>query len=380
MTYLAVVLFAGAAAWTAVRHRSHLDGDRALSWGLALVAAASALRIDVVLDAVRDVAPAAVDELAKHVLLGAGCLCIGAWVLGAQGRRPQPLRLVVCIVGVVGLLVLVFALNGPWERQEIGFQTRGRPWMALYWVAFYATFLWATAMFGVSTVRQRRSRPLAARWGMDLAAVGAFLGVLWALSSMVGVVDLVLDAPSSAEAHILLGIPPHHLVAASSVLITVGIMGQLLAAARIRRRRHTDLCELHAHLVDAVAEHRLPAVRPEVAEYHRTIEIMDALATLSRYADPHDAVRVRAVVGDVPESVLRALQIDLATTRRGMDERPASPADWSAWADDDRSLRDLGRAFRGLTSERRAHVLVKALGYDDGLEQDAPADTRGDRG
>jgi hypothetical protein len=377
MTYLAVVLFAGAAVWTAVRHRSHLDGDRALTWGLALVAAASLLRVEPVLELVQESGPPAVHDLVKHVLLAAGCLCIGTWVQGAQGRRPRPGRLLVSVVVVTGLLTVLFALNGPWERQDIGFQTRGKPWMALYWVTFYASFLWATATFGISTVRRRRSRPLGTRWGMDLAAAGAFLGVLWALSSLVSVVDLVLDDPSSTHAHQLLGIPPHLLIAASSALLTVGIMGHLLATSRLRRRRHGDLRALHTHLVDAVAEHRLAAVRPEVAEYHRTIEIMDALATLARYAAPHDAARVRAVVGPCPEPVLRALQIDVASTRRGMDERPGTPADWSEWADDDRSLRDLGRAFRAQTAERRAHVVAAVLTDDGEPAPDAPVDARG---
>jgi len=375
MTYLAFVLFAGAAVWTALRHRSHLDGDRALTWGLALVAAASALRIDAVESFLLTSAPAGVHELVKHALLVAGCLCIAAWVQGTQGRRPQPRFLVAGVLGVVGVLVVVFALNGPWDRRDFDFQTAGKPWMALYWAAYYGTFLWATATFGISTLRARGERARGARWGMDLAAAGAFVGVLWALLSAV---DIVLQDPGAVEQYRFLGIRTRYLIAASSVLLTLGIMGHLLTAARTRRRRRADLSALHSHLVDAVAESRLPAVRPEVAEYHRTIEIMDALATLARYSEPSDAERVRSLVGHAPDPVLRALQIDLAATRRGMDERPPVPADWSDWVTDDQALRDLGRAFREQTSARRAHVLVSALGYDGALDPDDPVQVDAD--
>ena len=361
MTYLAFLLFAGAAVWTALRHRSHLDGDRALTWGLGLVAAASALRIDAVESFVLTSAPAGLHELAKHALLVAGCLCIAAWVQGTQGRRPRPRFVVTGVVGVVSVLVVVFVLNGPWERRDFDFQTAGKPWMALYWAAYYGAFLWATATFGVSTLRARGERPRGGRWGMDLAAAGAFVGVLWALLSAV---NIVLQEPDGVEQFRVLGIRTRYLIATSSVLLTIGIMGHLLTAARTRRRRRADLSALHAHLVDTVAESRLRAVRPEVAEYHRTIEIMDALATLARYSEPQDAARVRSLVGEAPEPVLRALQIDVAATRRGMDERPPVPADWSDWVTDDDALRDLGRAFREQTSERRESVLVSVLGYD----------------
>jgi len=361
VTLLAFALFAGAALWTALRHRSQHRGDYALTWGLALVAAASALRISQVESFLLEHAPPGAHELAKHALLVAGCLCIAAWVQGTQGPRPRPTYLASGIVGVVGVLVLVFALNGPWERQDFDLQTGGKPWMALYWAAYYGAFLWATATFGVSTVRNRQDRPRSDRWGMDLAAAGAFVGVLWALLSAV---NIVLQEPGAIEQYRLLGIRTRYLIAASSILLTLGIMGHLLSAARTRRRRRADLSALHAHLVDAVAESRLSSVRPEVAEYHRTIEIMDALATLARYSAPQDAAQVRSLVGDAPEPVLRALQIDLAATRRGMDERPEVPADWSAWAEDDHALRHLGREFREQTSEKRAVVLAGVLGTE----------------
>ncbi|GAA3221395.1 DUF6545 domain-containing protein [Oerskovia jenensis] len=375
MTYLAFLLFAGAAGWTALRHRSHLDGDRGLTWGLGLVAAASALRIDAVESFLLTSAPAGVHELAKHALLVAGCLCIAAWVQGTQGRRPRPRHVVVGVACVVSVLVVVFVLNGPWERRDFDFQTAGKPWMALYWATYYGAFWWATATFGISTLRARDERPRGARWGMDLAAAGAFVGVLWALLSAV---NIVLQDPEATEQFRLLGVRTRYLIAASSLLLTIGIMGHLLTAARTRRRRRADLGALHAHLVDAVAESRLPAVRPEVAEYHRTIEIMDALATLARYSAPRDAEQVRSLVGRAPEPVLRALQIDVAATRRGMDERPPVPADWSDWVTDDQALRDLGRAFREQTSERRANVLVAVLGHDGTLDPDPPVDVRAD--
>lgn len=361
MTEIAFLLFAGAAAWTAVRHRSHLDGDRAITWGLGLVAAASALRVDTVESAMLTSAPAGVHEVAKHALLVAGCLCIAAWVQGTQGRRPRPRHVVTGVLTMVGVLVVVFVLNGPWERRDLDFQTAGKPWMALYWAAYYGAFLWATATFGVSTLRARGERPRGGRWGMDLAAAGAFVGVLWALCSVVNVIML---EPGAAEPYRFLGIRTRYLIAAASLLLTVGIMGHLLTAARTRRSRRADLDALHAHLVDTVAESRLPAVRPEVAEYHRTIEIMDALAALAHYSEPQDADRVRRTVGEAPEHVLRALQIDLAATRRGMDDRPPTPADWGAWVSDDESLRHLGRAFREQTPSRRADVLVAVLGHD----------------
>ncbi|MEK8229113.1 hypothetical protein NKG05_29050 [Oerskovia sp. M15] len=161
MTYLAFVLFAGAAVWTALRHRSQLKGDRALTWGLALVAAASGLRIRWVESLVLTHGPAGAHELAKHAMLVAGCLCIAAWVQGTQGRRPRPRHLVAGAVAVVGILVLVFALNGPWEKRDFDLQTEGKPWMALYWAVYYGAFLWATATFGISTLRNLQGRPAA---------------------------------------------------------------------------------------------------------------------------------------------------------------------------------------------------------------------------
>src|SRR5690606_1981938 len=133
----------------------------------------------------------------------------------------------------------------------------------------------STATFAVSCVRTRSRRPLRLRWGMDLAAAGAVVAVAWAVVSFVA---MLLHEPGSTEPYLVLGVRTRYLVLAASVLLTVGIVGQLASSAAFARERRRDLHHLHAFLVAAVGEGGSLGSSAAVDEYHRTIAIFDGLA------------------------------------------------------------------------------------------------------
>ncbi|WP_460752475.1 hypothetical protein [Myceligenerans cantabricum] len=108
----------------------------------------------------------------------------------------------------------------------------------------------------------------------------------------------------------------------ATAFLSIGVVGHLLLAMARKRRRQAHLQVLHQHLTSTVSEASLELPRSELAQFHASIEIMDALAVLSRFSDVDDVGRVRAVVGDAPREVHLAFQIDIArpdaawTTRR----------------------------------------------------------------
>lgn len=348
---VAVALFVAAAAWTGLRART--SADVALPLGLGFVALASTLRLAAVADALKEHAPAGTHEVAKHVALVAGCLYVGVWAYSATtGRAPRRRHVALAATAVGAAMVGLAVASGPWTTHDLDAQSAGRPFMWAYWALYYGTFVVATATFAYSCVRTRSRRPLRLRWGMDVAAAGALVAVCWAVVSFMA---MLLHDPGSTEPYLVLGIRTRYLVLVASVLLTGGIVGQLVSSAAFARERRRDLAHLHAFVVDAVGDAALRGSSPAVDEYHRTIEILDGLAALALHSRRDDVDHVRIAVPGSPREVILAYQLQIAATRRGRGEVPSTdPDDWAALVADDDALRRLGRALRDRTSPEGA--------------------------
>ncbi|PTU58157.1 hypothetical protein DBB34_00355 [Sphaerisporangium cinnabarinum] len=344
---LATALFATAATWTALRART--GADATLPLGLAFVAVASALRVPAVAELLKAHAPGGTHEVAKHVALVAGCLFVGVWAYSTTTGHAPRTRSVALAAGLVGGAMVALAVaSGPWTTLDLDAQTSDRPLMWVYSALYYGTFVAATATFAVSCVRTRTRRPVRLRWGMDVAAAGALVAVVWAVVSFVA---LLLHEPGSAEPYLVLGVRTRYLVLAASVLLTVGIVGQLASSAAYARERRRDLEHLHAFVVATVGDGGLPGSSAAVDEYHRTIEIFDGLAALSLHSRRDDVDHVRVAVPGSPREVILAYQLQVAATRRARGDAPSvDPDDWSDLLADDDALRRLGRALRDRTS------------------------------
>jgi hypothetical protein len=353
---LATALFVTAATWTALRARTGTDA--ALPLGLAFVAVASALRVPAVAELLKTHAPGGTHEVAKHVALVAGCLFVGVWAYSTTTGHAPRTRHVALAAGLVGGAMVALAVaSGPWTTLDLDAQSSGRPLMWVYRALYYGAFVASTATFAVSCVRTRSRRPVRLRWGMDVAAAGAVVAMVWAVVSFVAA---LLHEPGSAEPYLVLGVRTRYLVLAASVLLTVGIVGQLASSAAFARERRRDLGHLHAFVVATVGGGGIPGSSAAVDEYHRTIEIFDGLAALALHSRRDDVDHVRVAVPGSPREVILAYQLQLAATRRARGDAPSvDPDDWSDLLADDDALRRLGRALRDRTStEGTARVLA----------------------
>ncbi|MHA7134148.1 DUF6545 domain-containing protein [Oerskovia turbata] len=358
MSIVAVAAFATAALWTGLRARTSADAP--LPLGLGLVALASAMRIPQVADLLRDVAPAPTHEVAKHIALVGGCVFVAAWVMTTLTGRTAPLRrLAAIVIAVAAVMTIVVHASGPWTAYDLDSQSAGRPWMWVYWTLYYGAFVASTSTFAYSALATRTRRPLALRWGMDLSAAGAIIAVAWAVISGIA---MLMHEPGSVEPYLVLGIRTRYLILASSVLVTTGIVGHLVCASALARERRRDLARLHEVVTAAVDDVVLPHATAGVAAYHRTIEILDAMAALSRHSRAEDVERVLAVAPGSTREVVLAYQLQIAAARRARGDAPsAEPDDWSELLADEDALRRLGRALRDHTSHLEArHVLALA--------------------
>ncbi|MFC8797247.1 hypothetical protein ACFT2C_05915 [Promicromonospora sp. NPDC057138] len=358
-TLLGFLFFAAAAVVTALRSRKAHGGDSALPVGLSFLAVASLARLDPVEQLLIAKAPSATYEVVKHLTFTVGAVAIIAWVHTAlTGRGTNFLLLWASAAAAAIAMLVLFIANDPWTNDDLTNQTSQKPWMALYWLIYCVTGGLAAGAFGVSALRASRAHGLRYGWGMAIAVLGAASGTAWA------VVSLINHASGSSHARESpLGQTANALITVSTVLLCIGGIGHLVLAIVRRRRRQEDLRALHDHLASAVAETRLDSSRVGLAEYHATIEIMDALAVLARYSSVSDVEHVRAAVGDASREVHLAYQIDIAAARRGMDDQPARSEDWSTWLSDDEALRRLGRAFRDRTTpESRQRVVEQVVG------------------
>lgn len=355
MTTIAVVLFFVATVWTGARARN--AAETTLPLGLGFVCLASAMRVPAVVPLVVEHLPAPSHEVVKHMALVSGCVLVGIWARSTLVRTSPPLGRVLLLLAVL-LTVMggVVAANGPWTTEDLDLQTRGRPAMWLYWTVYYGTFAAATTLFATAAWTSRSTRPLRQRWGMDVAAAGAVVGIVWAVVSLL----TLLTRDPVTGLHPLDDIKTRYLILVSSVLATIGLVGQLLTAAVQARRSRRDLEALHRFLVTAVGDEEMhPPGAPESA-YHREIEILDAVATLSHHSDPGDADHVRRTLPSVSCEGVVVHQLHVAAARRARGEPPrADTADWSPWLADEDALRRLGRAFRdGCDENEVASVLV----------------------
>ncbi|WP_460702910.1 hypothetical protein [Myceligenerans halotolerans] len=327
--------------------------------GLSFLSLALLARLHVVEHYLITNAPPATYELVKHVSFTVGAISVFAWVRTAlTGRRTNYLVLIGVAAAAVTVMVGLFLANGPWTNDDLMNQVIGRPWMAAYWLIYCGSGGFAAGAFGLSALRSSRVLGLRYGWGMAIAAAGGAAGVVWAVTSLIGVASV---HPRARES--ILGMTASALTTVATALLCIGAIGHLFLAIARKRRRQEDLRELHQHLRSTVAETSLESPRSELAQFHASIEIMDALAVLSRFSDVDDVGRVRAVIGDAPREVHLAYQIDIAAARRGIDHLPANSDDWSTWLTDDDALRRLGRAFRDqTTSESRQRLAKRVIG------------------
>ncbi|WP_460702924.1 hypothetical protein [Myceligenerans halotolerans] len=287
-----------------------------------------------------------------------GAVAIIGWVRTALTGRETNL-IVVAAVAVSSAIVMsaLVVLNGPWTNEELSKQTDGKPWMALYWLLYCGAAGLASAMFGLSSARASRKLGLGYGWGMLIAAVGAACGLAWAAVSLV--IHVLVNTALWESA---LGVTASALITTATAFLCVGAVGHLILAMVRKHHRQADVRALHNHLVATVSEIRLESDQV-LAEYHTMVEVMDALAVLSRYSSESDVEHVRTAVGDAPREVHLAYQIDIAAARRAIGDTPEHSDDWSSWLSDDEAVYRLGRAFRDrTTSSARQRVVEQVVG------------------
>ena len=353
---LATALFATAATWTALRARRGTDA--ALPLGLAFVAVASVLRVPAVAELLKTHAPGGTHEVAKHVALVAGCLFVGVWAYSTTTGHAPRTRYVALAAGLVGAVMVALAVaSGPWTTLDLDAQASGRPLMWVYRALYYGAFVAATATFAVSCVRTRSRRPVRLRWGMDVAAAGAVVAMVWAVVSFVAA---LLHEPGSAEPYLVLGVRTRYLVLAARVRRSGGLGGPQAWSGACAGGRRGGGGGVHAFVLATVGGGGIPGSSAAVDEYHRTIEIFDGLAALALHSRRDDVDHVRVAVPGSPREVILAYQLQLAATRRARGDAPSvDPDDWSDLLADDDALRRLGRALRDRTStEGTARVLA----------------------
>ncbi|WP_265521034.1 hypothetical protein [Oerskovia flava] len=363
LSAIALITLAVATLWTAWRSRGRGPQASLLPLGLALVSAASALRVPGLYTWVQASLPPGTHEVAKHVLLVSGCLAVAAWVRGSLTSSVVKARTVVVLCAVIAAsMTAVFVANGPWTTDDLDAQMVDRPWMVAYWALYYGTFVLAVGAFGWSAFTAGAGKPLRQRWGLDVAALGALVAVAWAIIS---VIALVLHEPGSLEPYLVLGIRTRYLILASSVLAPVGIVAHLAISAGERRRRRRDLGDMHAHLVGLSDEVRLDGASSKVVDYRRQVEILDAIAVLRRCADDRDRETVRNVIPDASPELELAYRLDIAAARRDAGAAPEQPAtdDWGALVSDDTSLARLGRVFRDEVDEEARRDVLAAVDH-----------------
>jgi hypothetical protein len=347
MTTIAVALFFVATVWTGARARNATE--TILPLGLGFVCLASAMRVPAVVPLVVEHLPTPSHEVVKHMALVSGCVLVGLWARSTLVRSSPPLGLVLALLAaLLAVMGGVVAANGPWTTEDLDLQTRGRPAMWLYWTVYYGAFAAGTTLFATAAWTSRSTRALRQRWGMDAAAVGAVVGIAWAVVSLL----TLLTRDPVTGLHPLDDIQRRYLIPVSSALATIGLVGQLLTAAVQARRSRRDLEALHRFLVAAVGDEEPRPPGAPVSAYHREIEILDAVATLSHHSAPDDADHVRRTLPGLSREGVVVHQMHIAAARQARGEPPrAHTADWSPWLADEDALRRLGRAFRDHCAE-----------------------------
>lgn len=360
LAWIAVAVFLGATIWIAARARTRADA--ALPLGLGCVMIASALRTHPVVDHVRRATDSPVDEVAKHIALVVGCVLISGWVMQTLTARTPRMSVVVgaCICAAA-MMIATFAASGPWVAADLDSQTVGKPLMAVYWVVFYGAFIGATAWFAYSALRSRSRRTWQLRWGTDLTAVGAGLATIWAVVSLLALLQQMRDPDGS---HLVFGIQTRYLIVGSSVFTTVGLVGQLTSAAVHARQRRSGLAFLHRYVTTAVSATVPPPTHDKAVDsYHRTIQILDGIGTLAHYSTASDRETLAERMPEAAPEVLVAQQLRMAMARMTDGEpRSTSPADWTEHLKDESSLPRLGRALESIANhhEGEAHAASMA--------------------
>lgn len=353
---VAAALFVSAGGWTLLRHRS--SDEVVFSVGLFLVACACLIRVDALELAAQDVLPGGTSELIKHVLIATGCICIASYGSAVVLNRPIRPLLVTCVsIGAAVVMAAVFVAQGPWTNADLSEQLAGKPWMIAYWAAYYGAFCWSVIALGTAALRGNSAESRRHAAWLILLAIASGVALVWALLSIAknvfllsGIDTTVLDA---------IRIPA---AAAFSVLLMTGFLGYAAHRWVDYRREQQHLAVLHKRLIALVPEVQLTTPSAGIADYHRSIEIADALSVLSSFTDLSDSDLIKTVLGTTSTATARAYSVEIAAERRACNKASVSPCDFE-WASDDDALVDVGRAIsRPSFPRNRLKVTSVALG------------------
>lgn len=348
VTTIAAALFAIAGGWTLL-HRKGVD-DVVLSVGLFLVAGACLSRIDALEHGAQNLLPGGTGELVKHLLIATGCICIASYGSAVVLNRPVKAKVVAGAgIGASATMCVAFFTNGPWTNADLSEQLTDRPWMIAYWIAYYGAFCWSVIALGLAALRGNSQAPRRHAAWLILLALASLVAVVWALLSiaknlflLTGADPAILDAIRSPAA------------ATFSVCLMVGFLGYTIHRTIDRSREVRCLEALHHRLTVLVPEVQLVTLSPEIADYHRDIEIADALSMLAPFNNVSDAALIEAVLGHTKTNVARAYCIEIAAERRKQGGTPNSPITFD-WTADGGALVEVGRAMseRNFSDGRR---------------------------
>ena len=354
LAWIAVLAFLGATIWTAARARTRADSS--LPLGLGCVVIASTLRTQAVVDHVRRITESPIDEVAKHVALVVGCVLISGWVMQTlTARMPRATVIMGACFCAATVMITTYFASSPWVAADLDSQTSGKPLMAVYWVVYYGAFIGATAGFAYSALRSRSRRVWQLRWGTDLTAVGAGLATIWAVVSLLALLQQMRDPDGS---HLVLGIQTRYLIAGSSAFTTVGLVGHLASAAAHARHHRSGLAYLHRYVTTAVSGTVPPPTHDNAVEsYHRTIQILDGIGTLAHYSTASDRDALSDRTPETRPEILVAHQLRMAAARLANGEpRSTSPANWTEQLKDESSLPRLGRALEAIANQHEGEA------------------------
>ncbi|MGK4579630.1 MAB_1171c family putative transporter [Kitasatospora sp. HPMI-4] len=285
--------------------------------------------------------------LLKHLAAVTAAACVVAFLADASAadgtKIPHWDRLRLAIPGAtVAAMVACFALaNRPSEALDIFTADPHDPWVVLYgitWLSYFGWAIYATTRLSWQWSKHPGPRPL--RMGLTIISAGAGIGILYTLhkAAMLALSFFKIEivSPSTDETlNVLLAIIP-------LIMVTIGSTLPAYDKAHRNLRDQRDLVVLYRlwrELTDAVPSVRLGSVRGLASEafdfrnsrnrlYRRTIEIRDAILTLSDHAPLH--LREQAVfhassaglLGDDLDQAAEACWIRAALQARLEDRAP----------------------------------------------------------
>ncbi|MEV6209584.1 MAB_1171c family putative transporter [Kitasatospora sp. NPDC051914] len=252
--------------------------------------------------------------LLKHLASVAAAACVVSFLACASASatdKPGPskkghqLRAIVPSTAAIAMTVSFALAARPNEALDMFLAFPGDPWVTFYGVSWLTYFGWA--MYATTALCLRWSRlpgPRPLKIGLAVVSAGTGIGIFYTLHRaavlMAGQYGVRLLSPATNHSlNVLLMVVPLLLIAVGS---TLPALDKAISAVRTQRDL-TALYRLWRDLTDAVPSVRLDPLPSRLADaldlranrsrlYRRTIEIRDAVMTLSDHASPD--LRMRA--------------------------------------------------------------------------------------